>query len=69
LWNALKRQDFPVLDFPAGRQLRLAGAKVAPGGKDATRRIKGRRLGVYWQNIREPKWKSRMKLCCLFRAL
>jgi hypothetical protein len=33
--------------FPAGRQPRLAGAKTAPGGNNATRGIKGWRLGVY----------------------
>ena len=33
--------------LPAGRQPHIAGAKTAPGGKNATRRIKGRRLGVY----------------------
>ena len=33
--------------FPAGCQLRLAGAKTAPGGKTASRRIKRWRLGVH----------------------
>jgi len=33
--------------LPAGRQLRLAEAKTAPGGKNATRRIQAWRLGVY----------------------
>jgi hypothetical protein len=50
LWNALERQDFPVLDF-SGR-----AATVPGGGEDGFRRnkcnsqgrrIKGRRLGVY----------------------
>jgi hypothetical protein len=38
LWNALGRQDFPVLDF-SGR------AKTASRGKNATRRIKGSKEG------------------------
>jgi len=33
LWNALERQDFPVLDSPATQELRLAGAKTAPEEK------------------------------------
>jgi hypothetical protein len=37
------------------RQLRLAGAKTAPGGKNATRRIKGWRLGVIVNRTRESK--------------
>lgn len=34
LWNGLERQDSPVLDSPATRQLRLVGAKTAPEGKN-----------------------------------
>src|ERR1035437_6260852 len=59
--SALKRQDFPVLDFLAGRQPHLVGAKKAPRRKNATRRINRWRLGVYSTAAGSPKWKFRLK--------
>jgi Transposase DDE domain group 1 len=48
LWTALKRPDFPILDFPSRVQLGLVEPKTAPREKCALRSIKSWRLGVYY---------------------
>jgi len=51
----LKQQEFPVLNFPAGRQPHLVGRRRLPKRKDAARRINRCRLGVYSVSIQQPK--------------
>jgi hypothetical protein len=46
--DALKRQSFPILDYYGRQKLRLAESNTGPRGTNRTRRINGRRFGVYW---------------------
>src|ERR1017187_10972617 len=45
--------------FPAGQQLRLAGAKTAPGGRNATYGIIRMAAGSILTVLESLKWKSR----------
>jgi hypothetical protein len=53
----------PFWIFPAWRQRCLSGGEDGSLWKNATRRIKGWRLGVYYSRSRQPKWKFQSEMC------
>jgi hypothetical protein len=64
LWNVRTRRGFPVLDFPGRAATSPCEGEDGSRRKNATRRIQGRRFGLYRRGPGNPNWEFRFKQNC-----